>query len=70
MISSCNNFVLSFNGEIYNFKEIKNWINGPKIVAEFADSSITYIEEFMSKIEVDYLSINYSSKIIKKIDYS
>ena len=53
---------------IDNFKEIKNWINGPKIVAEFADSSITYIEEFMSKIEVDYLSINYSSEIIKKID--
>ncbi len=26
---------------IDNFKEIKNWINGPKIVAEFADSSIT-----------------------------
>ena len=53
---------------IDNFKEIKNWINGPKIVAEFADSSITYIEEFMSKIEVDYLSINCSSEIIKKID--
>ena len=23
MVSSCNNFVLSFNGEIYNFKNLK-----------------------------------------------
>ena len=53
---------------IDNFKEIKNWINGPKIVAEFGDSSITHINEIMSKIEVDYLSINYSSETIKKID--
>ncbi len=52
---------------IDNFKEIKNWINGPKIVAEFGDSSITHINENMSKIEVDYLSINYSSETIKKI---
>ncbi|RPF74890.1 MAG: hypothetical protein CBE49_000445 [Rickettsiales bacterium TMED289] len=52
---------------IDNFKEIKNWINGPKIVAEFGDSSITHINEIMSKIEVDYLSINYSSETIKKI---
>ena len=52
---------------IEKFMEIKNWINGPKIVAEFGNSSWSHTQDYLSNIDVDYININYKFKYIKKL---
>jgi len=50
---------------IEKFIEIKNWINGPKIVGEFGNSSWSHTQAYLSKVNVDYVSVNYHFNNIK-----
>ncbi|MAD59740.1 MAG: hypothetical protein CMB81_05365 [Flammeovirgaceae bacterium] len=50
---------------IEKFNEIKNWINGPKIVGEFGNSSWSHTQDYLSKVNVDYVSVNYHFNNIK-----
>ena len=52
---------------IEKFNEIKNWINGPKIVGEFGNSSWSHTRDYLTEIDVDYISINYHFNNIKSL---
>tara|TARA_B100000287_G_scaffold92542_2_gene84733 strand:- start:1367 stop:1972 length:606 start_codon:yes stop_codon:yes gene_type:complete len=47
--------------EIESVKEISQWINGVKLVAEFNNSSEKYINKILEKEEFDAIQINYEN---------
>ena len=54
--------------DIFTLKEISNWISGIKIVGEFNNSSIKFINNIIKKFPFDYIQINYPTRI-NKINY-
>ena len=53
---------------IENINEICAWVNGVDFVGEFNNSSSTYINGILNKIDFEYISININ-KSIKNIDF-
>ena len=51
-----------------NINEICAWVNGVDFVGEFNNSSSTYINGILNKIDFEYISINID-KSIKNIDF-
>ena len=65
-------FILEENNidsiDICTLKEISNWIAGIKILGEFNNSSIKFINNIIKKFPFDYIQINYPIRI-NKINY-
>jgi len=54
--------------DIFTLKEISNWISGIKIVGEFNNSSIKFINDIIKEFPFEYIQINYPIRI-NKINY-
>lgn len=53
---------------IENINDICGWVNGVDFVGEFNNSSSTYINSIIDKIDFEYISININ-KSIKNVDF-
>ena len=53
---------------IENINDICGWVNGVDFVGEFNNSSSTYINSIIDKIDFEYISININ-KFIKNFDF-
>ena len=64
MVSQCGNFVLVFNGEIYNFKELKDFLNSEKnIIWESDTDTEVLLNLYIYSIEKNLTKASFLKKL-------